>query len=112
MTTRLVFHFKDGSIHDETAVFTQRQQFRLLSHHLVQKGPAFPQPLDMSINAVSGQVVVRYADERGRPKVASERLELAADLANGVILTLLKNIRPRPRRRPCRWLSQHRSRGS
>src|SRR4029453_11923120 len=41
VTSRLVFHFKDGSLHEETAVFTQRQQFRLLSDHLVQKGPSF-----------------------------------------------------------------------
>src|SRR5713226_8172128 len=37
VTTRLVFHFKDGSVHDETAVFSQRTRFRLLSDHLVQK---------------------------------------------------------------------------
>jgi hypothetical protein len=94
VTTRLVFHFKDGSTHDETAVFSQRQRFRLLTHHLVQKGPAFPKPLDMSINAVSGQVVVRHADDHGEPKVETKRLDLLPDLANGVILTLLKNVRP------------------
>ena len=45
VTSRLVFHFKDGSLNDETAVFSQRGHFRLLSDHLVQKGPAFAQPL-------------------------------------------------------------------
>jgi hypothetical protein len=94
VTTRLVFHFKDGSTHDETAVFSQRQRFRLLTHHLVQKGPAFPKPLDMSINAVTGQVVVRYADDHGEQKVETKRLDLPPDLANGLILTLLKNVRP------------------
>jgi hypothetical protein len=94
VTTRLVFHFKDGSTHDETAVFSQRQRFRLLTHHLVQKGPAFPKPLDMSIDAVTGQVVVRYTDDHGEQKVETKRLDLPPDLANGVILTLLKNVRP------------------
>ena len=94
VTTRLVFHFKDGSTHDETAVFSQRQRFRLLTHHLVQKGPAFPKPLDMSINAVTGQVVVRYADDHGEQKVETERLDLPPDLANGLLPTLLKNVRP------------------
>jgi hypothetical protein len=94
VTTRLVFHFKDGSTHDETAVFSQRQHFRLLTHHLVQKGPAFPKPLDMSIDAVTGQVVVRYTDDHGEQKVETKRLDLPPDLANGVILTLLKNVRP------------------
>jgi hypothetical protein len=31
VTSRLVFRFKDGSVHDETAVFSQRRNFRLLS---------------------------------------------------------------------------------
>ena len=42
VTSRLVFRFTDGSIHDETAVFSHRGQFRLLSDHLVKKGSAFP----------------------------------------------------------------------
>lgn len=42
VTTRLAFRFKDGSIHDETAVFSQRGNFRLLICHLVQNGPTFP----------------------------------------------------------------------
>jgi hypothetical protein len=92
VTTRLVFHFKDGSIHDETAVYSQRQRFRLISDHLVQKGPTFPQPLDMSIDGSSGQVTVRYADEDGKQKVESERLDVPPDLANGLILTVLKNV--------------------
>jgi hypothetical protein len=91
VTTRLVFHFRDGSIHDETAVYSQRQHFRLISNHLVQKGPAFPQPLDMSIDGASGQITVRYADN-GKQKVETERIEVPPDLANGVILTLLKNV--------------------
>ena len=94
VTSRLVFHFKDGSIRDETAVFSQRQRFRLLRDHLVQKGPTFSQPLDVSIECTSGQVTVRYTDEHGNQKVDAERLQLPPDLANGIILTLLKNVRP------------------
>ena len=92
VTTRLVFHFKDGSIHDETAVYSQRQRFRLITDHLVQKGPTFPQPLDMSIDGSSGQVTVRYTDEHGKQQVEAERLDVPPDLANGLILTLLKNV--------------------
>ncbi len=92
VTSRLVFRFKDGSLHDETAVFSQRQQFRLISDHLVQKGPSFPQPIDMSIDAVKGTVTVRY-DDHGESKVASEHFALPTDLANGTILTMLKNAR-------------------
>ena len=93
VTSRLVFQFKDGSLNDETTVFSERKTFRLLTDHLVQKGPSFPQPIDLSIDAVGGRVVVRYSDEHGQPKVASEHLDLPADLANGMIPTLLKNLR-------------------
>jgi hypothetical protein len=92
VTTRLAFHFKDGSIHEETAVYAQRQRFRLITDHLVQKGPTFPRPLDMSIDGSSGLVTVRYVDE-GKQKVESERIEVPPDLANGLILTILKNLR-------------------
>jgi hypothetical protein len=94
VTTRLVFRFKDGSIHDETAVFTQRGRFRLLSDHLVQKGPAFERPMDMTIDTASGQVNVRYTDKDGKEKTEAEQLDLPPDLANGLVTTLLKNIRP------------------
>jgi len=94
VTSRLVFHFKDGSVHDETAVFSQRGTFRLLSDHLVQKGPAFPHPMEVSIDGRSGQVIVRYKDEEGHEKVATERIDFPADAANGMILMLMKNLRP------------------
>jgi hypothetical protein len=94
VTSRLVFRFRDGSVRDETAVFTQRGQFRLVSDHLTQKGPTFQQPLEMSIERATGHVIVRYADEHGTQKVEDERLQLPDDLANGMILTLLKNVAP------------------
>jgi hypothetical protein len=93
VTSRLRFRFKDGSIHDDTAVFSQRGHFRLLSDHLIQKGPAFAHPLEMMVNGSTGQVTVRYTEE-GKEKTASERLQLSPDVANGLVLTLLKNVRP------------------
>ena len=67
--------------------------FRLISDHLVQKGSTFPQPLDMTIDAVKGDVVVRYTDDHGEQKTESEHLDVPPDLANGLILTLLKMSR-------------------
>jgi len=92
VTSRLVFHFTDGSLRDETAVFTQRGQFRLVSDHLVQKGPTFEQPLEMTIDRAAGRVVVKYTDDHGEQKVEDERMQLPDDLTNGIILTLLKNV--------------------
>lgn len=94
VTSRLVFHFQDGSLHDETVVFSQRGTFRLVSDRLVQKGPSFPKPLDVSVDGRSGQVTVRYKDDEGQEKVISERLSLPPDTSNGMLLALLKNIRP------------------
>src|SRR5437868_4276276 len=68
VTSRLVFHFKDGSLQEETAVFSQRGQFHLVSDRLVQKGPTFPRPLDMSIDGASGTVTVHYQDDHGQAK--------------------------------------------
>jgi hypothetical protein len=93
VTSRLVFHFKDGSVHDETVVFSQRPNFRLLSDHLVQKGPSFQHPMEVSIDGATGQVTVRSTDDDGKEKVATERLALPPDVANGLVPTLLKNIR-------------------
>jgi hypothetical protein len=92
VSRRLVLHFKDGSIQDESAVFSQRGTFRLLSDRLIQKGPAFPHPIDIAIDGVSGQVKVRYVDDDGNEKLANERMALPADVANGVLLTLLRNL--------------------
>jgi hypothetical protein len=94
VTSQLAFHFKDGSLHDETTVFSQSDRFRLLSYHPVQKGSTFPRPLDMTINAESGQVTVHYSDG-GKEKVENEHLDLPPDLANGMMIVLLKNVSPK-----------------
>ncbi|MDQ6665837.1 MAG: hypothetical protein M3Z23_15765 [Acidobacteriota bacterium] len=93
VTSHLIFRFKDGSVDDETTVFTQRGQFRLVSDHHIQKGPGFPKPADVLIEAPTGQVTVRYKD-KGRDKVESSHVDLPPDLANGLIIELIKNIAP------------------
>jgi hypothetical protein len=94
VTSRLVFHFKDGSLSDETAVFSQSGHFSLITDHLIQKGPAFEQPIDMTIDRPNGHVVVRYTNDKGEQKVEDEHMDLPPDLANGMIIALLKNVRP------------------
>lgn len=93
VTSHLVFRFKDGSVHDETAVYSQRGTFRLISDHLIQKGPTFPQPLEMTING-AGDVTVHYKDDRGEAQVETDHLDRPAEVANGLIMVLLKNTRP------------------
>jgi hypothetical protein len=93
LVSRLVFHFKDGSIDDDTAVFTQRGHFRLISDHRIQKGPMFPKPIDVMIKATSGEVTVRYQD-KNQEKVEASQIDLPVDLANGILLDILKNVPP------------------
>ena len=94
ITSRLDYHFKDGSRQIETAVFSQRSYFHLISYHMEQKGPAFQHDTDVLIAPATGQVTVRYTDKDGSEKTESERLKLPPDLANGLVLTLLKNLAP------------------
>src|SRR6202789_1247368 len=92
VTTQLAFRFKDGSRHEETTVFSQRRNFRLISYHLVQKGPSFKSASDLSVACATGQVTVRYTDDDGKEKVANEHLALPPDLGNGLIPALLMNL--------------------
>src|SRR5256714_2108751 len=94
VTSRLIFRFKDGSLYDDTTIFSQRGAFRVLSDHLVQRGPSFKQPMDTSIDASSGQVTVRYKDQDGGEKILKERRNLPPGIANGLLFTLVKHIQP------------------
>jgi hypothetical protein len=90
VTSRLTFHFRDGSLDDETTVFTQSGTFRLISDRHIQRGPSFPHPLDMSINAATGEIISQDKDG----KATNDHLDLAPDVANGLPLILLLNLDP------------------
>lgn len=95
VTTVLSFHFKDGSLYEETTVMSQRRTFQLVSYRLVQKGPTFKRSMDVSLNGATGQFTNRYTDEDGKEKTISERLKLPDNVANGFITTALCNIDPK-----------------
>jgi hypothetical protein len=90
VTSRLTFHFRDGSLDDQTTVYTQRKVFQLVSHRHIQRGPSFPKPLDMSIDAATGQVT--SCDKDG--KTIQDHFDHASDLANGLPLVFLQNLDP------------------
>lgn len=92
VTSRLVFHFKDGSVQDETTVFSQSGHFRMLSDHLVQKGATFKRQMDLLVNGSTGEATARYTDDHGTQKVETVRLTLPPDVANGMVPVLLKNL--------------------
>lgn len=92
VTGHLIFRFKDGSVYDDTTIFTQRGVFRLLSDYLLERGPSFKQEMETLVEASSGQITVRYKDKVGKEKVLKEQHQLPPDVANGLLFTLVKHI--------------------
>jgi hypothetical protein len=93
VTVRLTFHFRDGSLDDETAVFSQATNFKLISDHHIQKGPSFRDPLDLTVDAASGQVTSHTTDKDGKDKVAQDHLDLTPDVtSNALLLIQLMNL--------------------
>lgn len=90
--SHLVYHFKDGSLQQEDLVFSQKSMFRLVTYHRIEKGPSFKNEEELSIDGRSGQVKVRYVDDKGKEKYENERMKLPTDLSNGLVLFLTKNI--------------------
>ncbi len=90
---RTVFHFRDGSIDDETTIFSQKKVFRLISDRHIQKGPSFPHPCDTTIDIHSQQVTIRDLS-KGNEAPRIEHMDLPPDLANGIIFFLIMNLPP------------------
>lgn len=88
---RVVLHFKDGSLHDESVLFTQQQKFLLKSYRLIQKGKSFDEELDASLER-SGKYRVKVKGKDGREKVLEGDLDLPPDVYNGMVPTVMKNI--------------------
>ncbi len=91
--SRLTFHFRDGSLDDDQAVYTQQGVFRLENDHHVQRGPSFPKPTDISVDVPGGTVISHEAGKDGQEKVTTKHMELPPDLANGIWLVLIENMR-------------------
>jgi len=93
--SRLVFRFKDGSIYDERVTFSQRDVFTLMSYHIVQQGPSFPEALDASVDRRTGRYAVRYkGDEDSTEETLAGSFEMPSDVYNGLLSTLMKNMAP------------------
>lgn len=90
VTSRLTFHFRDGSIDDDETIFSQKGVFHLLSDHHIQHGPSFPKPVDLLINALDGELISR--DENGT--ISQMHMDLPEDVSNGLPPNLLVNISP------------------
>jgi hypothetical protein len=91
--SRMVFRFKDGSVFDETVVFTQQRVFTMQSYRLVHRGPVFAEDTEISLERASGKYHVKTkARKDGQEKALDGTLDLPPDVYNGMVLTVVKNL--------------------
>jgi hypothetical protein len=91
--SRMVFRFKDGSIYDQTVVFTQERVFTMQSYRLVHRGPAFTEDTEISFERASGKYRVNTKDHKsGRGQQLNGTLDLPPDVYNGMVITVAKNL--------------------
>jgi hypothetical protein len=95
LRSRLTFRFKDGSLYDDTTVYTERGVFRLVSDHAIQKGPSFKSQQETYIDTSTGAVSVKYLD-KGKWKFIRRKMKLPPDVSNGLLYIIVKNIAPSP----------------
>jgi hypothetical protein len=88
-----VFRFKDGSLFEETVVFTQQGVYALQSYHLEQRGPAFTEDTKISLERATGKYRVQTKLHKGGSvKVLEGTLALPADVYNGMIPTIIRDL--------------------
>lgn len=92
LDSRMVFHFRDGSLFDERVVFTQRGVFRMERYSLVQRGPAFREDLEVTLAASGAWSVKTRSRADGEAKAWSGTLSLPADTYNGMPIVIAKNL--------------------
>jgi len=93
VNSETTLYFKDGSFHDETTAFSQKGHFHLLTDHIHQTGPSFPDAFDQRIDAASGTITTQsLKDPASKPEV--RHLKLPDDVSNGLLVTVLRNISP------------------
>jgi hypothetical protein len=92
--SRMRFRFKDGSVLDETVVFSQERVFTLLSYRLLQQGPVFGEDTEISMERKTGTYRVKTsARDGGKEAVLDGTLTLPPDTYNGMVLNVAKNLR-------------------
>jgi hypothetical protein len=91
--SRITFRFKDGSLYEEGVTFSQRQVFRLLTYRVRQRGPAFLQDMEVTLERRTGRYKGRFRPRPDGPdQIQEARLDMPDDLYNGMSSTLLRNL--------------------
>jgi hypothetical protein len=93
VVSRLTFRFRDGSLYDETVVFSQKKVFTLQSYRIVQRGPSFPESLDATVDRETERYEVQYrADADSPEEILHGKITLPEDAYNGMLSLVLKNL--------------------
>jgi len=51
---RMVFHFKDGSVLEESVILSQQSDYTMRRYRLLQRVPDFDEDIDASLDAPPG----------------------------------------------------------
>jgi hypothetical protein len=94
VTDTLSLHFADGSLYEETSVFSQSHNYRLLTYKQVMKGAAFKTQETLSLNTSTGAVHILSTEKDGKEKTIDAKLFPPPDLANGILSMLLTEAAP------------------
>jgi hypothetical protein len=89
--SRMVFHLK-GSVFDERTTYTQNGVFRLQSYRLQQSGPLFDHDMDVTLSGSGAYTVRTKSRDDGKEEVLEGKLDLPADVYNGMVTTIAKNL--------------------
>jgi hypothetical protein len=87
----VVLHFRDGSIDDETTLYSQGETIRLISDRHIQRGKSYPNPVDVLIDAGKQQVTVRDLS-KSTDQAKPEHMDLPPDTSNGILFDLIQNM--------------------
>jgi hypothetical protein len=91
--SHLIFNFKDGSLHDERVTFSQQRVFTMLRYHLTQRGPSFPDQIEVSIDRSTAEYKVRSkTGQEGKETVLTGAFTLPKDVYNGIFVSMLINL--------------------
>ncbi len=91
ITLHVVFHFRDGSIDDETTLYSQGETIRLISDRHIQRGKSFPHPSDVMIDVPAQQVSFRDLS-KNTDEAKPEHMDLPPDTSNGLLMPLIQNM--------------------
>ena len=91
--SHLAFNFKDGSLHDEVVTFSQQRVFTMIRYRLAQRGPSFPDQIEVSIDRGTAEYKVRSkTGEDGKEKVLAGAFTMPKDVYNCIVVTMLLNL--------------------